>query len=339
VLRTPPSVGSADGFDQLNLAANPAWRQRLNPSESGFPGDLLHLMTHVAGLVRVAEDVTLYRAVTFAATHVEETGRLAEMSRSRVIPMWTRFASFARALEVEYVADVDRSVASTWILAPARGGTEPSVATLHLRRSALRILFSILRLAGLADTDPTIDIVLPRRSGSRARPLADDEVQLLEWEAAYLDSVVPRSVTLALAESGLTTTEIVLVRRADLDLDSGTVRCVGNERRARRTVPLTEWAVRRLAAVDSSPEDWVFRAGASLDSRRTSAIADLRLLLRRSLLHLEVDVSVKSIAAWAGRRRLDETGRIEAAAQFLGLASLDHTAEVVGFDWQEPGDD
>jgi integrase/recombinase XerC len=40
-----------------------------------------------------------------------------------------------------------------------------------------------------------------------------------------------------------------------------------------------------------------------------------------------------SVAAWAGRRVLDDTGSIEAAARTMGVRSLDRAARLVGHDW------
>src|SRR4051794_30441362 len=49
---------------------------------------------------------------------------------------------------------------------------------MHVRRSAVRLLFRTGRQLGLCTSDPTVDIVLPPRSSLRARPLTDDEVGL-----------------------------------------------------------------------------------------------------------------------------------------------------------------
>jgi hypothetical protein len=48
----------------------------------------------------------------------------------------------------------------------------------------------------------------------------------------------------------------------------------------------------------------------------------------------EPDVRPASVAAWAGRRILAETGRIDEVARRLGMVSLDRTARFIAFDWQ-----
>lgn len=52
----------------------------------------------------------------------------------------------------------------------------PSIATMHLRRSALRLYFRNARHLGLCSGDPTLDLVLPAGSSLHMRPLTDDEV-------------------------------------------------------------------------------------------------------------------------------------------------------------------
>ena len=42
-----------------------------------------------------------------------------------------------------------------------------------------------------------------------------------------------------------------------------------------------------------------------------------------------------SVAAWAGRRILAESGRIDEVARRLGMSSLDRTARFIAFDWQD----
>jgi integrase/recombinase XerC len=48
---------------------------------------------------------------------------------------------------------------------------------MRLRRSTLRLLFRTARDLGLAEGDPTMDVVLPSRTNEAARLLTDLEVQ------------------------------------------------------------------------------------------------------------------------------------------------------------------
>jgi integrase/recombinase XerC len=56
-------------------------------------------------------------------------------------------------------------------------------------------------------------------------------------------------------------------------------------------------------------------------------------VLRRAGLGDEEGVRPGSIAAWAGRRVLADTGRIDEVARAMGQRSLDRTAEVIGWNW------
>ena len=60
----------------------------------------------------------------------------------------------------------------------------------------------------------------------------------------------------------------------------------------------------------------------------------LRETLVRAGLSGEPDVGPGSLAAWAGRRVMRETGRIEAVAVALGVRSLDRAALIIGWDWR-----
>ena len=200
--------------EQLGLAELPGWWQRPEPCFCSHlacarwhPGrsDVFGLLLAAARLIGDG-DVSLARAANFAAEQVGATGRLNDLSRSTYVPLWTRFASFCQVLDVTWVREVDEAIARRWITAPKRGGGAPSASTQHLRRAALRLLFAVLRDAGIAMGDPTIDIALPPRSSRTLRPLTDAELDLCEWNALGLDSNVSRSTTFGLAESGLSTT-------------------------------------------------------------------------------------------------------------------------------------
>jgi len=56
-------------------------------------------------------------------------------------------------------------------------------------------------------------------------------------------------------------------------------------------------------------------------------------VLARAGLATELDVRPLSVVAWAGRKILDDTGRIDEVARRLGMQSLDRTANLIAFDW------
>jgi hypothetical protein len=71
------------------------------------------------------------------------------------------------------------------------------------------------------------------------------------------------------------------------------------------------------------------RRGASGQASASAAIA---WTLRRSGLAADATVRPASVAAWAGRRLLDEGVALEEVARRLGIRSLDRTANFIGLD-------
>ena len=69
---------------------------------------------------------------------------------------------------------------------------------------------------------------------------------------------------------------------------------------------------------------------------QVAAATVLQEVLVRAGLAQEPDVRASSVAAWAGRRVLEDTGRIDLAARALGVRSLDRAARILGWDWTEP---
>lgn len=63
------------------------------------------------------------------------------------------------------------------------------------------------------------------------------------------------------------------------------------------------------------------------------------MVLRHAGLLREPGVTVRSVAAWAGRRVLAETGDITAVARFLGIRSLDLAAQLVAWNWRDEPED
>jgi integrase/recombinase XerC len=64
-----------------------------------------------------------------------------------------------------------------------------------------------------------------------------------------------------------------------------------------------------------------------------SACVAIEDVLTRAGLARERDVRPASVAAWAGRKILEESGQIDEVARRLGMRSLDRAARFVGFDW------
>jgi len=103
------------------------------------------------------------------------------------------------------------------VIARADRSRRPSVATMHLRRSALRLYFRMLREMKLFVGDPTVDLGLPPRSCLAVRPLTDDEVALCRCFSLRTLSETRQPAAWALAEATARTSEIPNIRVSDLD--------------------------------------------------------------------------------------------------------------------------
>src|SRR5437868_14730578 len=85
--------------------------------------------------------------------------RLTDQSTHRMTELLVRFTIFLeKGLRLDSVEDITAEHASRFIFADISkpvGPQRPSVATMHLRRSALRLYFRTLRQIGVAVGDPT----------------------------------------------------------------------------------------------------------------------------------------------------------------------------------------
>jgi integrase len=190
----------------------------------------------------------------------------------------------------------------------------------------------------LVEGDPTLDLVLPPRSGLAARPLTDDEVALCRGHSLWSLAGARRSATWALAEATCRSAELARITVGDIDLDTGQVWISGGKLTLPRHGHVTQWGSvqlrRRLDELDGDLSSPVVYAGASGPrSGQVSACLAIDDVLRRAGLSTEPDVRPSSIAAWAGRRILTETNRIELVARRLGMRSLDRTARFIAWDW------
>lgn len=249
-----------------------------------------------------------------------------------------RFVGFAEGgFGVGSLADVSPEVVEAFVRAPTVALQKPSVATMHWRRTALRVLFRAARAAGVTGHDPTLDLVLPPRSSVASRPLTDDEVELGRATAQWSLDGSRHAAAWALAEATCRSSELPHVSAADLDLDKLTVRVSGGKRTAGRIGRLNTWAVphlRRRITDLSNPSISLLYAGEDpVGAGQVSCSRAVIDVLTRARLNRERDVRPGSVAAWAGRRVFDETGRIEEAARVLGVRSLDQAARMVAWDW------
>ncbi len=286
-----------------------------------------------AGSARLDDE----RVRVIDALHASRT--LSAQSLPHVVDLVERFCRFCQqASQIDSLSELSASEAESFVRAPTSGG-EPAPATMHLRRSALRMAFRTARELGLADSDPTLDLVLPPRSPLKTRALTDEEVALCRGASLRTLTSTRLSAAWALAESSARTSELGRVRVRDLDLAGDRVRLRGSALAQPRWAPLSAWGglhlERRLRDVGEDTERCVLPEGQSGSDyhRQAASCVAVSDTLKRAGLAMEPDVRPLSVVAWAGRQVLAETGRIDEVARRLGVRSLDRTAALIGFDW------
>ncbi len=269
------------------------------------------------------------------------SGMLSDQSLPRIVDLVDRFCLFCdRAFDIERLSEVTAVEATAFVQAPIPSGEPAAAATMHMRRSALRLLFRLARKLGLADSDPTLDLVLPARSSLRSRPLTDDEAALCRAASLHTLTSTRLAAAWALAEASARSGELGHIRIADVDLDGGRVWLHGSSRTQPRWALLSEWGAkqlkRRLRAIGNDPERPVVYNGERGSDYRRQAAACVAVseTLRRAGLADEPDISPLSVSGWAGRQVMAETGRIDEVAHRLGVRSLDRAAALIGWDWQ-----
>ncbi len=286
--------------------------------------------TRADGLLSPLEqDVALARAVL-----AEGPCPVAQCERTRAIV--DRFVGFAEAgYEVESLAGVSSEVVGAFVRAPK---VDLSVATMHWRRTALRLLFRAARAAGVASHDPTLDLRLPPRSSVSTRPLTDDEVELCRASAQWSLTGSRHAATWALAEATCRSSELPHITSRDLDLVGRAVRIHGGKLTDNRVGRLSDWAVphleRRLEDLDDRTGPLLYAGDDPAGAGQASSARAVVDVLTRAGLYDEADVRPAAVAAWAGRRVFDDTARIDIAARVLGVRSLDQAARMVVWDWR-----
>jgi integrase/recombinase XerC len=250
-----------------------------------------------------------------------------------------QFARFVeRADGVRHLADVSVGVVDGFVSALTADGTEPGPSIRYFRRLAIRTLYRTMRSQGLQVGDPTLDLVLPSRQRGDFRPLDDDEVGLCRAACVGTAKRNRAAAAWALGEATARTGELPWVRRCDVDLDQGRVWIAGTDRTVARWGELSGWGVGQLERYftdePSSDGDLVLYTGDPASAlAQSSAVGAISRTLTRAGLGEAADVRPSSLAAWAGRKVFDETGRIDVAAKRLGMRSLDRTAIFIGWEW------
>lgn len=283
---------------------------------------------------------SLYEAVGLISSHLVAMGQLSGQSCQRISVEIARFVRRLELVEVTRLSEVTAQHARDFVdeAAKQRGRwVDPAVATQYLRRSAIRILFGAARQLNLVDFDPTLDLVLPARSALRTRPLTDDEETLgrLVSRQTLVETRLPAAW--ALGQASAVSSELSAARVKDVDLTNGRVWLHGCSKREPRWAPLTGWGAQQLARVCDELRDseagLIYRGQGSDVSAQASSCGAIHEVLVRAGLAQEADVRPGSLAAWAGRKVFDDTGRIQDVARALGIRSLDRAARIIGWEW------
>jgi site-specific recombinase XerD len=251
------------------------------------------------------------------------------------------FASFAQEQGVWHLEAVRRGHVNAFVGARRASGEKATLSERHSRLAAVRLLYREARRLGLALIDPTLDIELPPRGPTSARPLTDAEVEFGRSYAVRKSDTRP-AVCWALAEATTRTSEIPHIRVSDLDLKAGTVYIHGGVTTDPRTGTLTSWGVTQLrrgirsCLPQDGPDPILMGSGRwnHLDNGRAAATMSLVATLKAARLAAR-DVNPRSIPAWAGAKALAGGASIDAVARMLGVRSLDQAAGIVGLQWRE----
>jgi integrase len=284
--------------------------------------------------------VTPSHLVAYVRLAMAESGGFSSDSIERLTQLMTHFASFAeRGFDIAEASLVTGLVAEGFVKARSASGSRPAVATMHVRRSALRLLYSEGRRLGLVHHDPTLDLALPPRSSLATRPLTDDEVALCRSYSVRTLTETRQPAAWALAEATARSAELAKVRVCDLDLATSRVWIAGSTKTEARWGTLSDWGKvqieRRLRAMPVAIPGTPLVCGSAKGSvnATSSASIAIAITLRRAGLAEEPDVRPGSVAAWAGARELAAGRSIDEVARLLGIRSLDRTAQFIGFDW------
>ncbi len=259
---------------------------------------------------------------------------------------------FARRLAAQGITDpagITAGHCQGFVDAATVKGGMPELTTRHARRSALRMLFRSLRELGYDVGDPTLDLQLPARADTSARPLTDLEVTLCRASSRMGEAgggSLHRAACWALGETTAVSSEISTVRIGDLD-DKRAPRWVqlpGTRRHDPRLGELSDWGSRIVARQielltqrHATPATLLTYRGQGvpgLPSAQSAVCNALSGVLSLAGLADEPDVRPASLRNWAGRRLYEAGMPIEQVARRMGARSLDSTAADIAVVWR-----
>lgn len=273
--------------------------------------------------------------MTVVLERITSGGDLAPVSQVRVTDLIDGFSIFLLKAGVAELARIEPRHAEAFVRSLTRSGTEPSLATMHLRRSAIRIFFREANALGIVDSDPSANIVLPKRVYRDLRPITDKEVDRCRSFASGMVGEPAFALAWALGEASARVPELGQVTTDDCDLDGGLIQLPGCSSTVGRRVSLTSWGHEQLGAYLASQSGLApDQSLLSLGSR--GSLHDLiASTLRQAGLAKKLGVRPNSVPAWRGAHELDNGATIDQVARLLGMRSLDRTASFIGFEWKD----
>ena len=143
------------------------------------------------------------------------------------------------------IADLTRADLRKWIAQLSRAGLAPTSVARAV--SAARGLFRFLMLDGHIKHHPTEDLDTPQRFAYLPQFLTEDEMnQLLAApDVATEEGVRDRALIEVMYAAGLRVSELISLKQADVDVQSGLVVCHGKGSKERR-VPIGKSAIHWL---------------------------------------------------------------------------------------------
>jgi integrase/recombinase XerC len=273
---------------------------------------------------------------------------ISEQTLLRASETITRYARRLQHRGVQRFGQETPEDAAAFVQARTADGRPPELATMHARRTCVRMLYRTLRSRGWHDGDPTLDLTLPARGARTARPLTADEVALCRLSSRLGSGArsLRLAVCWALGETTAVSSEISALRLRDVDdAQSPTVvQLPGTHRHDPRTGALSPWGqtvlarhVGALLAAGAGPSTLLAYTGAAAPGGHVSQASvcnALGAVLEQAGLSGESDVRPASLRHWAGRELFDGGARIEEVARRLGARSLDSAAEDVALTWR-----
>lgn len=283
--------------------------------------------------------------------HWSASGDFTEQTLARESETVARFVRRLAAQGVTDIGEVTAEHCRGFLTAPTIDGRSPELTTQHARRTALRMMFRTIRELGRDVGDPTLDLYLPPRTATTARPLTDEEVTLCRASTRLGQagtSSLQRAVAWALGEATAVSSEISAIRAGDVDDPTAPqwVRLPGTRRHDPRLGQLTGWGsvivarqLRILRERHCGPATLLTYRGAGTPGQASAQAAVCNALgsvLTLAGLAEEPDLRPGSLRNWAGRALYDAGLPIEQVARRMGTRSLDTVVTDLAITWRTP---